>query len=82
MVRRERQPPANVTDVTLAHWATGDDARWHTEPLSTPGLVNVRLEDALPARDFSAYPKQRHYEGSWWSSGPPSGRGASGRVHP
>lgn len=68
MVRRERQLPANVTDVTLAHWATGDDTGWHTEPLSTPGLVDVRLEDALPARDFTAYPKQRHYEGSWWSS--------------
>lgn len=68
MARSKRSLPVNVTDRTLAYWSTGDGTGWHSEPLDSPKVVNARLEEALPARDFAAHPRQRHYEGSWWSS--------------
>lgn len=67
MLTRLRSLPANVTDTTLALWSSDEAAGWQTQPVG-PDLAGVRLERALPAREFVSWPGKRNYEGLWWSS--------------
>ena len=60
-----RSLPRNVTDVTRVLLRLYGAVR--NEAVS-PEVASLPTEDALPIRQFFAWPGKRNYEGLWWSS--------------
>jgi hypothetical protein len=60
-----RSLPRNVTDV--ARVLVRLDGGVRNDAVSAE-VASLRTEDALPIRQFFAWPGKRNYEGVWWSS--------------
>jgi hypothetical protein len=60
-----RSLPRNVTDVTRVLMRL--DGAVRNAPVSAE-VASLPTEDALPIRQFFAWPGKRNYEGVWWSS--------------
>lgn len=65
MSRALRSLPSNVTD-TVRVLARLDGRLLNVE--ASRALTAEPFEDALPIREFFAWPGKRNYEGLWWSS--------------
>lgn len=65
MSRALRSLPSNVTD-TVRVLARLDSQLLNVE--ASGALTAEPFEDALPIREFFAWPGKRNYEGLWWSS--------------
>lgn len=61
--------PTNLTSQTriLYKVSSTSKPRW-VNKLADENLVDVRFEDALPAREYPAWKGKRHFEGAWWTT--------------